>query len=244
MSNPYEDSKVLGEYLLFHYGRDEDLMPWDFGPGNGLGFPKRTVEELLDPADLPEAASALDLGCAVGGATFHLRRYFSRVIGIDYSNVFIEAANRLKNERRLDYSFLQEGDLFSSATALIPPIPDDGIEFETGDACNLPEDLGRFDCVHAANLICRLQDPRALLERLPELVIRGGQLLIATPFTWLREFTDRENWLGSGDSEEKLVNCLSRNFKLEKKVEMPFLIREHRRKFQFSVSLGTRWRRL
>ena len=48
MNNPYEDAKLLGEYLLFHYGADQDVMPWDFGPRSGLHFPRRTVEELID----------------------------------------------------------------------------------------------------------------------------------------------------------------------------------------------------
>ena len=116
--------------------------------------------------------------------------------------------------------------------------------FEIGDACSLSPSLGYFDVVHAANLLCRLPDPNLLLNRLPDLVKPGGQLLLATPFTWLEEFTARENWLGSGDSEEELTRILSPDFELEEKREMPFVIREHRRKFQYSVAFGTRWRRL
>ena len=67
---------------------------------------------------------------------------------------------------------------------------------------------------------------------------------MATPFTWLEEFTPVENWIGSGNSEENLQRLLSPHFDLEKTKELPFIIREHRRKFQFSVSLGTRWKRV
>jgi 2-polyprenyl-3-methyl-5-hydroxy-6-metoxy-1,4-benzoquinol methylase len=35
---------------------------------------------------------ALDIGCAVGGATFELARSFSHVLGIDYSQSFVDAA--------------------------------------------------------------------------------------------------------------------------------------------------------
>jgi len=35
---------------------------------------------------------ALDVGCAVGGATFELSRAFTDVIGVDFSHGFIEAA--------------------------------------------------------------------------------------------------------------------------------------------------------
>lgn len=39
-----------------------------------------------------------------------------------------------------------------------------------GDACALRPDLPRFDAVLAANLLCRLPDPQAFLDRLPTLV--------------------------------------------------------------------------
>jgi len=123
-------------------------------------------------------------------------------------------------------------------------VPSGRIEFKTGDACNLPDNLGSFDLIHAANLICRLPNPDRLFDRLPSLVNKGGQLVLATPFTWLEEFTPVENWIGSGNSKEKLQEKLNPNFVLEESKDLPFVIREHRRKFQFSVSLGTRWRRV
>ncbi len=39
-----------------------------------------------------------------------------------------------------------------------------------GDACNLPESLGQFDAVLAANLLCRLPDPMQFIDRLQTLV--------------------------------------------------------------------------
>ena len=64
-----------------------------------------------------------------------------------------------------------------------------------------------------------------------------GQLILATPFTWLEEFTPVENWIGS-KFEEKLHEKLNQIL-FWKKAKIFLLIREHRRKFQFSVSLGT-----
>lgn len=244
MSNSYESSQLLGEYLLFHYGSKEDLMPWTNGPAHGIDFALRTVSELIDPTTLGMGTHALDLGCAVGRSTFELASHCSKVKGIDFSSSFIEAANQLVEKGVLSYRFQEEGDLFKKAVALVPSNQRSKVGFEVGDACSLPPSLGYFDVVHAANLLCRLPDPNLLLNRLPDLVKPGGQLLLATPFTWLEEFTARENWLGSGDSEEELSRILSPDFELEKKRELPFVIREHRRKFQYSVSLGMRWRRL
>ena len=107
----------------------------------------------------------------------------------------------------------------------------------------LREDLGSFDVVHAANLLCRLPEPQRLIERLPSLVKPGGQLLLTTPCTWLEEFTPPQNW-PTGSTFDWLKESLAGSFELAEHVDLPFLIREHARKFQWSVALGSRWVRL
>lgn len=64
-------------------------------------------------------------------------------------------------------------------------------KFAQGDACNLPENLGQFGVILAANLVCRLHSPREFLHRLAELVAPGGILVITAPYTWLQQFSDK-----------------------------------------------------
>ena len=64
------------------------------------------------------------------------------------------------------------------------------VSFTVGDACNLPE-VGRFGCVFAGNLICRLPEPMKFYSRLPELVVPGGILVITSPYTWLEHYTPK-----------------------------------------------------
>jgi putative 4-mercaptohistidine N1-methyltranferase len=237
--NIYETRKLLDEYLLFHYGRPDEVLPWAFGPREALGFAVRTVSELRDSAR--PVHSALDLGCAVGRSSFELAACGAEVIGIDFSSAFIHAADELKRNGRLHYSRCDEASSMTTLTAELPPnLPLDRVSFETGDAMNLRSDLGPFDVVHAANLLCRLPEPQKLIERLPRLVRPGGQLLLATPCTWLEDFTPRENW-PSGSTRDWLISKLSPDFDLDLQIDMPFLIREHARKYQWSVALGTRW---
>ncbi|MBT3667148.1 MAG: putative 4-mercaptohistidine N1-methyltransferase [Opitutae bacterium] len=245
MENSYESNKLLSEYLLFHYGDDDEVMPWSDGPQNGLRFPVRTVQELVDSNSLKSSnnSRALDVGCSVGRSAFELTAYCKEVQGCDLSQSFIDAAKSLAERSELPYKYLEEGDSYKSTKAKVTSSSITSPTFFVADACSLPSNLGDFDIVHAANLICRLPDPSLFLNQLPNLVKSGGQLILATPFTWLEEYTPRDKWIGSGDSESKLAQCLSPFFKLEQKVELPFVIREHRRKFQYSVSLGTRWRR-
>lgn len=244
MSDIYETPRLLDEYLLFHYGSDEEILPWANGPREALGFPMRTVTELL-PADFPAGGRALDVGCAVGRSTFELTRVCREVVGVDYSRSFIAAARRLREQGEMPYQAVTEGRLTRTLTARPPAdARPERARFETGDAMDLPADLGEFDIVHAANLICRLPEPRRFLDRLPSLVKPGGVLLLATPCTWLEEFTPPNLWPDQpGGTFAWLEKILTPRFRLEKKTDLPFLIREHARKFQWSVALGTVWRR-
>lgn len=249
--NIYETDKLLGEYLLFHYGAPEEVLPWSFGPHEALGYPQRCVSECLDVDALPAGARALDLGCAVGRSTFEFARHCAEVIGVDYSRRFIDAATVLQRDGLLDYDRIDEGVLTTRLTARVPTeIDRTRVQFETGDAMNVRADLGEFDVVVMANLIDRLSEPQRCLERLPALVKPGGQLIVTSPYTWMEEFTPQQNWLGGCEREgvrvatrEGLKEALGESFELVTTKDLPFLIREHVRKFQWSVAEATIWRR-
>jgi SAM-dependent methyltransferase len=107
---------------------------------------------------------------------------------------------------------------------------------------DLRPDLGAFDRVHAANLLCRLAEPARLLRRLPSLVKPGGELVLATPCTWLAEFTPPENW-PTGTTFDWLCRTLAPDFELTLTADEPFLIRETARKYQWTVAQLTVWRK-
>jgi len=238
----YESSKLLNEYLLFHYGSSSEMQAGYPVPQEGLEFPLRTAA----PALAVGGARALDLGCAVGRSTFELARAYDEVIGIDFSQAFIDAAERIRSEGALGSQILVEASQTIPASAVLPDGVDPSrVRFEQGDAMNLRDDLGSFDCVHTANLICRLPEPMKLISRVRDLVRQGGLLILATPFTWLEEFTPRENWLGSENQSgyEAMGELLASDFELISSSDEPFLIRETARKYQFTHSKLSAWRR-
>ena len=241
----YESEKILQEYLLFHYGKAEEQLPWEFGPRDALGFPKRCVTEGIRFDALNGHSRALDVGCAVGGSSFEFARTFDEVIGIDYSDTFIMAARTLAREGQIAYSVRETGHLTKALIAHRPEGPHGRIQFEQGDAENLRPGLGTFDVVLAANLLCRLSDPRRFLERVGNLVRPSGQLIITTPNSWLEGFTAPSFWLGgtpeTGEPLEALTAELSGRFQRDEVWDMPFLIREHKRKYQWSVAQASRW---
>ncbi|MEM8550088.1 MAG: putative 4-mercaptohistidine N1-methyltransferase [Verrucomicrobiota bacterium] len=246
--NRYETDTLVNQYLLFHFGQAEEILPYAFGPHEALDFPVRCVSELVDLERLGPATRALDIGCAVGRSSFELARHGCEVLGIDYSAAFIEAARDLKEKGLLDYLRPHEGTVALRAVAAVPEAIDRSrVQFEVGDAMALREDLGSFDLVMACNLICRLPQPRRFLDRLTQLVKPGGQLVITTPFTWLDEYTPPEHWLGgtpeTGDSFNGLREALEGAFVLKQEKNLPMLIKETARKYQWTVVQGTAWER-
>lgn len=240
----YETRRLLDEYLLFHYGTAEEILP-ALGAAAaplaaGLDFPARTAGWFTPGA----GGRALDLGCAVGRAAFELSATCDEVLGIDFSHAFIRAAAALGQGGALAYQRHDEGHVYANLTARPPArARPQHARFEHGDAMNLPPDLGAFDRVHAANLLCRLADPVRLLDRLPALVKPGGELVLATPCTWLAEFTPPDRW-PPGETFAWLSARLSPHFALVREAHEPFVIRETARKFQFTLSQTSLWRRL
>lgn len=243
----YETGRLLDEYLLFHYGAAADLLPEvEAVPAlrqalaGAVDFPVRTVGHFTSPT----AGRALDIGCAVGRSSFELSATCEEVVGLDFSHAFIRAATALRDGQCLNYQRHEEAHLHTALSARIPAHARPGrVRFEQGDAMNLRADLGTFDRVHAANLICRLSEPLRLLERLPALVRPGGELLLATPCTWLAEFTPPDHW-PPGETFAWLQQLLGSAFDLVHSTHEPFLIRETARKFQWSLSQVSLWRRL
>ncbi|QSA99117.1 putative 4-mercaptohistidine N1-methyltransferase [Methylococcus sp. EFPC2] len=243
-SSHYETDKLLSEYAEFHYGDEY------FGVANFC----QTLAELAIAAmgDRP-ARKALDLGCAAGRASFELARHFAHVTGIDFSARFIGLGVHIAEQGRLRYTLANEGELVSYKERSLADLGLEDVrhkvEFWQGDACNLKPIFTGYDLILAANLIDRLYSPRKFLAAVHERLNPGGLLLIASPYTWLEEHTVREEWLGGykkdGESYttlDGLKEVLSEHFNLVRgPLEVPFVIRETRHKFQHSLSEVTIW---
>jgi putative 4-mercaptohistidine N1-methyltranferase len=242
----YETDAAVEQYLLFHYGTPGQICPLLPEARAACGFPVRCVSESLRGITLKKHDRALDLGCAVGRGSLELRRHFDEVTGIDLSGRFIAAAQQMQQEHRAIVRAHREGEAHDEFSLELPPdVPTDRIYFEQGDACALRSDLGKFDLVLMANLIDRLPDPVGCLASLPGLVHSQGWLIITSPYTWMEEYTPRAKWLdddGHG-TLAALKKLLAPAFDLRRVFDLSFLIREHRRKYQWSIAEATVWQR-
>ena len=243
----YETDRLLSEYAEFHYGAEYHGVP---------NFPRALADIALRCLGDRPARRALDLGCATGRTTFELARRFEEVTGMDFSARFIGLGAQLADQGVLRYTLVDEGELVSWREVWLKDLDlaevRDRVTFVQGDACNLKAQFTGYDLIVAANLIDRLYSPTRFLAQCHQRINPGGLLLIASPYTWLTEHTPREEWLGGfkRDGEnvttlDGLKAVLGAHFRLiEGPLEVPFVIRETRRKFQHSLSEVTVWERL
>jgi ribosomal protein S12 methylthiotransferase RimO len=240
----YESDLIASQYCEFHYGNEYHKVS---------NFPKSISNLALQYVS--QRTKALDIGCAVGRATFELAREFKEVEGIDYSKSFIDIANKMKKNKALSYLDVTEGELANKKTVTLESLAlddlDSTVNFYAQDAMNLDKSLNSYDLVIAVNLIDRLHTPLDFLNEIPNRMNKEGILLIASPYTWLEEFTKKENWLGGYIKDgievktlEGLKSALLGEFELiDSEIPVDFVIKETDNKYQHSISQVSIWKK-
>ncbi len=249
----YETNALLNQYMLFHYGSKEENRDVEISARAGhpdvQEFIPATVELVTKYAE--HNGKVLDLGCAVGRASFELSKTFDEVIGLDYSQSFVDAALRMKQYGKAEYRRHETGRYYSQLLAeLSSDCKPARVQFLQGDAGALNEakNMQGFDAVLLSNLLCRLPDPRACLRQFVEddnLLNKGAVLVIVSPNSWMDTYTDAEQFLdapNSGGALERLATILT-GFELLHEDDLPFMIREHRRKYEYVVSQVSIWKK-
>lgn len=243
--NVYETDELISQYCEFHYGSE------NFGVKN---FCLNSVELLKPYLKDIKTSKALDLGCSVGRASFELAKTFDEVMGIDFSANFINVGVKLKIYDSLIYKVKKEGEIFEEKSVSLKDLDlediKDKVSFMQGDACNLKDIYTGYDLVFCSNLIDRLYYPKRFLDDVPSRVNKDGLLVLLSPYTWLEEYTPKQNWLGGYIKDNKEVSTLdtlkenlSSNFELVDTLDVPFVIKETARKYQHTISQMSIWKR-
>lgn len=245
LSNPYETDSMVAQYLDFQYGPDHF---------NVENYAKALVEKVIPLCKT--TTHALDLGCATGRASFELSHYFDQVTGMDYSARFIDVALQLTTGEDFRYAVPTEGELVEYRQIRLKEIDIhsqqiEKVKFVQGDACNLKLTTAQYDLVFASNLIDRLREPQRFLNSVTQLLKQDGVLMLSSPYTWLEEYTPKENWIGgireNGESittYQALQRLLRDNFtEIQSAEDVPFVIRETARKHQYTLAQASFWRR-
>ena len=242
----YESDSAVSQYCEAHYGKTYFDVP---------NFAAQCAAVCCQYTRQRPRRKALDLGCAVGRASFELAKEFDLVTGIDFSARFIRVGLQLKEKGNIHFELVEEGDVVSYHEARLSDTGLDRVagrvEFFQGDATNLKPQFTGYDLILAANLLDRLYDPKRFLETIHERLMLGGVLVLTSPYTWLEEFTKKEDWLGGfrkgGEPHmtlDSLRELLGPHFTmLDAPQNVEFVIRETRRKFQHTVAELTVWER-
>lgn len=158
--------------------------------------------------------------------------YFDEAVGLDFSKAFIKAANHvLETDHHMKKS---------------------EVKFVVGDACNLDPALGKFNFIFGGNLIDRLPDPTNFLTSIKNFILPEGILMLASPYSWLEEYTPQSKWVGGYFEEGKPVTThdgLKRILGKEGFTEIKdsenirFVIKENFWIYQYTVSNATFWQK-
>lgn len=245
-TNIYETDELVSQYCDFQYG-DEYFGVMNFAKvcaQKAIGYSKNTPQK-----------RALDLGCATGRASFELARIFEHVDGIDYSQAFIDAAVELQKNGRISYAQNGEGEIKKRKEVSIDDFgfleAGSKVHFSQGDACALAPEFTQYDLIMATNLIDRLYQPHLFLRTIHERINEKGILVLTSPYTWKEEYTAKEFWVGGYADENgneittlnALKDMLEDYFELMATEDIPFVIRETPRKFQYTISQMSVWKK-
>ena len=241
--NIYESDTLISQYAEFGWGERYFEVE---------NYPKECAKLCLKYMRDKPKKRALDIGCAIGRSTFELAREFDEVIGLDFTARFISLATRMKEEGSIGYTLPIEGEIVQFKTVSLKEFDlEDEVEkvsFFQADACNLKPIYKGYDLIFAGNLLDRLYSPKKFLEELHKRLNDGGMFIMTSPYTWLEEFTPKDEWIGGfkKDGEnfttlDGLKETLGEYFKLVEVKDIPFVIRETARKYQHTIAQMSVW---
>lgn len=119
----------------------------------------RLFDQYISKLHFPQAGRTLEIGCGTGAmarALIHKENFSGKVVGVDQSAAFIEAAER-----------------FAMAEGV-----GESVEFHVGDAHDLDFEDESFDVVIAHTLVSHITDPQRVLREVVRVMRRGGSLAI------------------------------------------------------------------
>lgn len=189
---PEARRQYLSTYGEAHYGDD---------PAVGLRPLFETcwsaLETLAGHGAGGNLGPVLDVGCAVGRATFEAAaRTGSPTLGLDLNISMLQVARRAAVTGIASYPLrTQAMDYARREVPLAPAWREADVEFRVADAGQLPLTDGVVGTVLAFNLVDCLTAPTQALTEWARVLRPGGRLVLTTPHDWSAAATPPTAWL-------------------------------------------------
>lgn len=182
-------------YCIDHYKKEINVTTSRFENRSETSSTHTFIDFILDSIpfhDLP----ILDLGCAVGGATFRISAQTNRLtLGVDQNWSFIQIAKNLLSYGKSSYPHRVIANKFELREIELKTDTSKFVDFWIADALCLPFNDDCFGTVIASNLIDCVTDPRLLIENIAKVACDLSQIFLTTPYDWSIHATPPQNWI-------------------------------------------------
>jgi len=160
-------------------------------------------------AALPHVEHAVELGCSAGRIAGELARHADHVLGLDLQFGTVRRARHLLAGEPVAYARRMIGRHYTPVRAHAGDLASDRITLLCGDALDPPLIPRAFDRVVAINLLDSVANPRLLLNVVDGLCVPGGEIILASPYSWQSSVMPEHHRFGGSDPGAALRSLLS-----------------------------------
>jgi uncharacterized protein YbaR (Trm112 family)/SAM-dependent methyltransferase len=189
----------LSIYIDAHWGDMADPPPDGPTSSSTPSFGFARLAERLQARSVFPVERAVELGASVGRGLAELAQGASLAVGVDWDFSALRRARRVLRGEALRYSRRTIGRHYQTATVRAAGLAAPGSALICADALDPPLLPETFDRVVALNLLDAVRSPLGLLQVADGLCQGGGELILASPFSWRSGVVDEEARWGGDD---------------------------------------------
>ena len=206
---------LLSSYAWDHYAEFDPQEPVsEPRPGSML----RTMNIGLEMAEPVPAGPIIDVGCAVGRATFALaEREAELVLGVDLNFPMLRMASEILRHGTARYPRRRVGLVYDRREFPVGFAHQENVDFWACDVTALPFPAGTFSMALSMNVLDSVSSPHEMLLSIARILKPAGKLILSCPYDWSSGATPLEAWVGghsqrspaAGSSQALLRNLLT-----------------------------------
>lgn len=206
---------LLSSYAWDHYAEFDPQEPVaEPRPGSML----RTMKIGLEMAEPVPAGPIIDVGCAVGRASFALaERGAELILGVDLNFPMLRMASEILRHGTARYPRRRVGVVYDRREFPVQFAHQENVDFWACDVTALPFPAGTFSMAVSMNVLDSVSSPHEMLLSIARILKPAGKLVLSCPYDWSSGATPLEAWVGghsqrspaAGSSEALLRNLLT-----------------------------------